>query len=355
LPDKKERRRDGRDGHGSAPDASPTPVFSWRGAVAILALVAGAILLGCLISPYLFNWLTALGRSNPGLNDVLGLRDLEFDSVTTRSILILVVIGLWPAIRLGRIPRIRFGDRAYLPPGLALGLVSMTLLMGMGFILRAYSFDLDPELRRVSEWLEMIFGALLIGLLEEFLFRGLVFKTLRRATRFWPAAAIASAFFAIVHFAKPEQLVGTVYGHRDAGLQLAESMFYFGHEAWHYFPFMLTLFVMGLVLCRVVERTGSIWYAIGLHAGWVFAMRLGGYLVAAEPEASFAWLYGPSDVIGKSYAALLLLIVFLIWWGLPGPNDGVPVVEEPPPKPSYEFAGGLSEELAGAPQPETES
>lgn len=331
------------------------PAFSWRGAISILTLVVGAILLGCLLSPPLFNWLTALGRNNAQLNELLGLRDLEFDSVTTRLILILVVLGLWPAIRIGRIPRIRFGDRAFFPPGLAFGLVSMTLLMGLGFVLGAYNFELDPELRRVSEWLEMILGALIIGVLEEFLFRGLVFKTLRRATRFWPAAAIGSAFFAIVHFAKPEQLVGTVFGHRDSGLQLAESMFYMGHEAWHYFPFMLTLFVMGLVLCRVVERTGSIWYAIGLHAGWVFAMRLGGYLVEADKEASFAWLYGPSDVIGKSYAALLLLIVFLIWWGLPSPNDGVTVAEEaPPPKPSFEFAGGLPEALEGEPRPPQE-
>lgn len=295
-------------------EARADEAFTWRGAIALGTLVGGGILLGCLASPWVFEWLVNLGRTNPRFEV---LREVEFRSVTTRLILVLIVLGLWPALAFGRIRRPRFGEGAYLPRGLAIGVVSMALLVGVGHVLGVYRFEIDPELRAVSECLELIVGAMLVGLIEEFLFRGLLFDTLRRATRFWPAAAIGSAFFAVVHFAKPEPTTPIVHGHADSGLELARHMFYMGHESHHYFPFMLTLFVLGLVLCRVVERTGSLWYAVGLHAGWVFAMRLGGYL-SQHVDGDWNWLYGISDKVEKSYAALFLLLVFLLWFCLPG-------------------------------------
>lgn len=310
------------DTHSTSPD-TPEASSTWRPAIAIGLLTYGAIVLGGLLVPWIYRGMLHLGRTVPSLD---GLRGIEFDSLSSRTTLILVVLGLWPAWKWGRLPAVRFGPQRFLR-ALAIGLLSMSGLIIVGWIFQNYHPEMDPELKRVSEWLEMIIGACLVGFLEEFLFRGIVYNILRKATSTWPATLIAATFFAAVHFAKPEPLVGTVHGAPDAGLRLVESMFYFGHEHWHYVPYCFTLFIMGVLLCRVYERTGSLWYCMGLHAGWVFAMRLGGYLVEVAPvEQAPAWarlLYGPSDVVAKSWAALLLICLFLVVWLLPAKPSSV--------------------------------
>ena len=294
---------------GGADDPADSP---WRPVIAVGLLTFGAIVLGALIVPRVFNALVGAGRRWPALD---GLREVEFDSLSSRTIMLLVVAGLWPAWRFGRMPAVRFGPMR-LARGLALGVATMGALVLCGALFGAYRFEFDPDLKPPTEWAELVFGALLVGILEELLFRGIVFGTLRRALGFRSAAVLGSIFFAAVHFARPEPLVGTVHGHADAGLRLTEAMFYFGHESWHYVPYAFTLFIMGLLLCRVYERTGSLWWCVGLHAGWVFTMRLGGYLVEMR-EGGADWavgLYGPSDVVAKSWAALVLITVFLAVW-----------------------------------------
>ena len=69
--------------------------------------------------------------------------------------------------------------------------------------------------------------------LEELLFRGLLYGTLRRAVGPVPAAAVSALAFAAIH-----------------GLWI--------HAA--------VLFLLGYALARVYERTGSLWSAIALHA-----------------------------------------------------------------------------------------
>lgn len=74
---------------------------------------------------------------------------------------------------------------------------------------------------------------ILTPIFEEFIFRGVLFKGLRRRVPFWAAAIMAAAVFALAH------------GQWNVGLDT---------------------FVLGLVLCALVEKSGSIVPAILLHA-----------------------------------------------------------------------------------------
>lgn len=79
---------------------------------------------------------------------------------------------------------------------------------------------------------------LLVGLFEEFAFRGYVQYTLASGMGFWPAAFLMSGLFGLAHFiADPnENVVGSV----------AVVMF-------------------GLLLCLFLRRTGNLWCAVGFH------------------------------------------------------------------------------------------
>jgi len=85
-------------------------------------------------------------------------------------------------------------------------------------------------------WLVAMIG---VGLAEELMFRGPAFVLLGETIGIWPAAIVASAIFAALHyFGKP-------------GENLADA---------------LSVGLLGLFMAFTVIRTGSIWFAVGFHA-----------------------------------------------------------------------------------------
>lgn len=80
----------------------------------------------------------------------------------------------------------------------------------------------------------------IVGLAEEFSFRGYLQYTLTTGMGFWPAAILLSLLFAIIHMGNP--------GETKSGL--------------------LSVVIFGLLFCLFLRRTGNLWWAVGFHAGW---------------------------------------------------------------------------------------
>ena len=84
---------------------------------------------------------------------------------------------------------------------------------------------------------------LVVGFFEELLFRGYPQFTLATGIGFWPAAFLLSGLFWLGHMSNPgETWVGGL------GVLLA-----------------------GLVFCASLQLTGSLWFAVGMHASWDWA------------------------------------------------------------------------------------
>jgi len=84
----------------------------------------------------------------------------------------------------------------------------------------------------------------LIGLAEEFAFRGYPQFTLASGIGFWRAAALLSLVFGGLHYF----------------LKLMENLADFASVG-----------LIGLFLCLTLRRTGSLWFAVGFHAGFDYA------------------------------------------------------------------------------------
>jgi membrane protease YdiL (CAAX protease family) len=80
----------------------------------------------------------------------------------------------------------------------------------------------------------------IVGLGEEFSFRGYLQFTLATGMGFWPAAFLLSALFALAHAFNP--------GESKFGL--------------------LSVVCFGVLFCLILRRTGNLWLAVGFHAGW---------------------------------------------------------------------------------------
>lgn len=80
----------------------------------------------------------------------------------------------------------------------------------------------------------------LVGLAEEFSFRGYLQYTLTTGIGFWPAAVLLSCLFGLAHKTNPGE---TTFG-------------------------LFSVVLFGLLFCLILRRTGNLWWAVGFHAGW---------------------------------------------------------------------------------------
>jgi hypothetical protein len=132
-----------------------------------------------------------------------------------------------------------------------------------------------------------------VGLFEEFLLRGYTQFTLARGMGFWPAAIALSCAFGLIHL-------------RNGG------------EQW---PGLLAAAFIGLFFCLTLRRTGTLWFAVGFHAGWDWGesflysvpdsgMLSPGHLLSSSLRGP-AWLSGGS--VGPEGSILCFGVIAATW------------------------------------------
>jgi membrane protease YdiL (CAAX protease family) len=276
---------------------------------------------------------TALGRllhlvlPNPSANADI---TLKFLFVGETIPLVATILVTWIMSRIERRPNSVYGlggPRA-VPnffAGLAWGVTFLSLLVftlwrtGLLMIDSRLLFGAEA-LRYGAGWL---LGFVLVGLFEEYFTRGYLLFTLTRGlagtytwlfkTRygkplgFWTAAVLLSVLFGLSHGNNP--------GESPIGL--------------------LSAGLVSLVFCLSLWRTGSLWWAIGFHAGWDWAQSfLYGvadsgtmtehHFLATHPVGKLLMSGGSTGPEGSVFVVLTLALVSLvIVFTLPRTNYGI--------------------------------
>lgn len=158
--------------------------------------------------------------------------------------------------------------------------------------------------------------AVVVAVLEELLFRGILLGIFLRAMR--PGAAIASLsfLFAFVHFLEPPVGAGVPDPEAaDAGFILLGQVFSRFADPLSMVGRFLLLASVGVVLAIARWRTASLWLPIGLHAGWVFGYALFKSATYPVPElpAIAGWLVGGTLMEGILPLAIVILTGMLVY------------------------------------------
>jgi membrane protease YdiL (CAAX protease family) len=173
--------------------------------------------------------------------------------------------------------------------GFLFGLAEASVLIGLIQIFGGYSFG-----SRALEGIEVLRWGLLhfvlflfVGLYEEFLFRGYPQFSLSKMIGFWPAAVTLSIGFGLIHL-----------GNRGENWTGAASVV-----------------IVGLLFAFTLKRSGNLWYAVGLHAGFDWAQS---YLYSVPDSGellrghlSNAVLQGPVWLTGGSVGPEASVFCFL--------------------------------------------
>jgi uncharacterized protein len=292
---------------------------------ALLLIFFAAPLLAALISPWVYmavqsrsaevlQWVRESEAAGTNLfwADIAGsVFTSPLRRINDRIVLILVLALLAPAYRLsglhGRadfgIPQRKDSLRLF-GTGLITAAASMLFVYAAGLFAGVYGAE-EVGGDIASELLKIIIGMLLIGVIEEILFRGFILTALRKSLGPVTAVLLSSALFAAVHFIKPAD--PEITGRWFSGfLLLADPFAAAGGTFW---PELCTLFFMGTVLATLSLWTRSVYLAIGLHAGWVWIMML--FRLFTENQGRLVWLYGPGEWISKGWAGPLMALT--VW------------------------------------------
>jgi membrane protease YdiL (CAAX protease family) len=169
-----------------------------------------------------------------------------------------------------------FGARFW--QGAAWGISMITAVILLLRMFGGFSFG-DLALQGPAMWRDAaIWGAvfLSVGFFEEFQFRGYAQFTLGMGLGFWPAATALSAGFGAIHLVNPgESKIGG-----------------------------LSVFVIAMFFCLTLRRTGSLWFAVGMHAafdwGETFLYSVPDSGLVAPGHLLNSSLHGPAWLTGGS-------------------------------------------------------
>ena len=190
-------------------------------------------------------------------------------------------------------------------------------MVSLGCVVALQSILLDPYLKQnvapadfVHVVTAALAGGLIIGLLEEAIFRGMVFRMFYSAGKPLAAVILSSLVFAAVHFKHVPDGVGEPFqwysGLVVAGYQSISVFLTVGAVDF------LNLFLAGLVLNLLFLRTGSLVGCVGLHAGWVVVRNTWSEMVVVD-DSKLTQILGSQRIVDGyiSLAILVTLAVFL--------------------------------------------
>ncbi|MFM8469555.1 MAG: lysostaphin resistance A-like protein [Limisphaerales bacterium] len=281
-----------------------------RAAGILLSWFASVLLAAALLAPWVFH----LGQWASGEVAALkGLGAQPFHRYLNRCLLLVAVAGLWPLARALQLTSVRalgvgwrVGSGRMLGLGLAIGfgslLVAAALMALVG--VRSFNFSHAPQVL-LQLAVNATLSAVAVAVLEELFFRGVVFGALRTSLSVPAAIAVSSVIYSALHFLARVEYAGTVGW--ASGLALLPAMLAGLVSPENLAPAGLTLAVGGAVLALAYQRTGSLWFAIGLHAGWVFWLKV--FKTVTSPGTGVGGAFWGTEKLLDGWLALLVMVV----------------------------------------------
>lgn len=281
----------------------------------ILAYLAVVFLAGCLLAPPVFWAGQALEAG--GITDWLA--KFPFHRVLSRCLQVSALVLLLPALRwiglrrpsdlhLSRNPR----SLSDLAAGLALSVALVAVVALLGLI--AGWSEVRPG-ALASGLLRIAPTAVVVSVLEEIVFRGVVLGICLWSLPRAAAIAWTTVLFVLLHFIKPaKSAIAADAVHWSSGFAEALSFAQGLPTPGILFFGAASLFAAGWILGSAAVATRSLWLPIGLHAGWVFAQQSSNLYLQTTATGPSGWLpwVGPNLVSGAVPTGLVPLAALLL-------------------------------------------
>ncbi len=273
---------------------------------------------GALLAPWVYKLAEAAGHVLPGLASPLSK---PFPRYVSRCLLALAMGAIWPLLRATGLASWREMGLSQRPDagsllvyGFSLGLISLACVVAVTLAagVRVPSLDLTPA-SVLGRSAKAALTAVVVASLEEFLFRGALFGALRKTFHWVMALVLSSGLYALLHFLDGHYPGGQVAW--DSGITTGLGMAAAIPQTEQFVPRFLNLVLIGFILGLAYQRSGSLHFSIGLHAGWVFWLKAYGSMTGPAGMGASTAFFGTSKLINGWLSFIMLLFVLGgLWW-----------------------------------------
>jgi CAAX protease family protein len=281
-----------------------------RTALIFLSVLAGALLFGAIVAYPVYSGLAYFNEVpfHKVISRTTSLSGLLFAILYLRFYGLLSKEGL--AWNTGRQTKTKM-----FVSGLISGLIILFLLDSALLLLGIYQFDARVDWHAIT-LLKIAFRALmtgmLVGLIEEIIFRGALFGGLSKQANASVALLVTSLVYAAVHFLKYRAVPADVDIGWLTGVDIfPAALFRFSNPVT--IDSFITLFILGVLFALIRIRSGSIIACIGLHAGIVAGLKLFNYLTNFSGGTQYDFLVNKIDHQFGYLASGLLIIATVIY------------------------------------------
>ena len=273
---------------------------------AMFVYLCAVLLGGALLAP----WLYKAAQAFPNI-----AKD-EFHFYVQNALLAMGLICIWPLARFLGLNSLRnlglarpIRERKNFFYGFLFGIVSLSVAAGAAIVMGGREIRVNVSffhlLLRLSG---ILLTALGVASLEEILFRGAVFGSLRKASNWVVALVLSSAIYGIVHFFAPAPWTGPVTW--SSGLQILPAMLAGFLDLKELIPAFINLMLAGTLLGLAYQRTGTLWFSMGIHAGWVFWIKFNMKYTDSIADSTF---FGSNRLVNGWLATIVLVLSLLIF------------------------------------------
>lgn len=291
-----------------------------RNIAIILSYFVGTVLLGAVLAPPLF-W-AAHPLFEAGYLPFL--KELEFQKVFNRAILVAAIALIWPTIRS---LNIRSLDQFGLAPNprrwkdLAFGFsASFLTMVALGTFLVVFGIYRMKGTLPLDRLPGVAVTAVVVSVLEELLFRGAILGIFRQALGKVSSILGVSALFSVLHFLRAkEEVIPAESVNWLSGFGLIPHMFWRFQEPMLVLAGFTTLFLVGVILAYATLETRSLYIAIGLHAGWIFGESGFSKLTKRVIKNTLPW-FGQDLTVGLGSVFVVALTGAIVWWWVKRPR-----------------------------------
>ena len=198
--------------------------------------------------------------------------------------------------------------------GFIYGIIIMLIIEMLLFFLGIHEIDTNRSIS-ISLVMERLTKAMLagvlIGLVEESIFRGALFTGLYKQTGAVITVFFSSLVYSSVHFIRYRELPADTDISWLTGISMMPEAFRRFHE-WSIVDYFLTLFIFGVLLGLLRLKHRGIAACIGVHAGIVMLIKLADYFTNRTHNSNYEFLVSQyNSTFGWiSFTVILLFTVF---------------------------------------------
>lgn len=267
-----------------------------------LLVLCAAIAVSCVLAFFIMK----------GVGDVI-----PFQKMISKSTQLLLILSIFPAMKLLAIDKEQLGFAArpvffkQLLQGLGLGLLTLLPIFIVLWAVKINVFDATKVWTLGSVLAKLgytLFLALLISLIEEPLFRGILLTGLRKKMPLALAIVVSAVYYSALHFLDNNVAISAQDVHFFTGFKLLKGAFLNVFNPMMFSSFISLMMVgifLGIVRTQVKTSLGV---CIGCHASWVWQIKMSKSLFDTNIWSDYIYLVGSYDaIVGPLVTGWLLL------------------------------------------------